>query len=64
MEGCGQLAGGCAFESGGGRSVPRAFDAPAGCQVIIEAPGGGGYGAKNDRDPDAHAADAKDHYVS
>lgn len=41
-----------------------AFDAPAGCQVIIEAPGGGGYGAKNDRDPDAHAADAKDHYVS
>ena len=40
-----------------------AFDAPAGSQVIIEAPGGGGYGEKGLRDPAMDAADRKDGYV-
>jgi N-methylhydantoinase B len=40
-----------------------AFDAPAGSQVIIEAPGGGGYGASAERDPAARVRDAADGYV-
>lgn len=40
-----------------------AFDAPAGSQVIIEAPGGGGYGDKVKRPAEARAADAADGYV-
>ncbi len=40
-----------------------AFDAPAGSQVIIEAPGGGGYGASAERDPEARLRDAADGYV-
>jgi N-methylhydantoinase B len=40
-----------------------AFDAPAGSQVIIEAPGGGGYGEKAKRAAEARAVDAADGYV-
>ena len=40
-----------------------AFDAPAGSQVVIEAPGGGGYGDKAFRDVAARARDAADGYA-
>ncbi len=40
-----------------------AFDAPAGSQVIIEAPGGGGYGDRAARDPAARQRDAADGYA-
>lgn len=41
-----------------------AFDAPAGSQVVIEAPGGGGYGPAAARDPAARRRDAADGYVT
>lgn len=40
-----------------------AFDAPAGSQVIIEAPGGGGYGPPTARTAEARSRDAADGYV-
>ncbi len=40
-----------------------AFNAPAGSQVIIEAPGGGGYGDKTKRGAAAREADAVNGYV-
>ncbi len=41
-----------------------AFNAPAGSQVIIEAPGGGGYGDKAERDSALDRADRLDGYVA
>ncbi len=40
-----------------------AFNAPAGSQVVIEAPGGGGYGPPGARTPEARARDTADGYV-
>jgi N-methylhydantoinase B len=40
-----------------------AFDAPAGSQVVIEAPGGGGYGEASGREADAIELDAANGYV-
>jgi N-methylhydantoinase B/oxoprolinase/acetone carboxylase alpha subunit len=40
-----------------------AFDAPAGSQVVIEAPGGGGFGDKAVREAAARERDAADGYV-
>ena len=41
-----------------------AFDVPAGGQVILEAPGSGGYGDKAERDQMANKSDIKDGYVT
>jgi len=41
-----------------------AFDAPAGSQVLIEAPGGGGYGSVEARAQAAVQADVSDGYIS
>ena len=41
-----------------------AFDAPAGSQIVIEAPGGGGYGPATARDAAARSRDKADGYVS
>jgi N-methylhydantoinase B len=40
------------------------FVAPAGSLVVVEAPGSGGYGPSDQRDPDALAEDIRDGYVS
>ena len=41
-----------------------AFDVPAGGQVILEAPGSGGYGDKAERDQMANKSDIEDGYVT
>lgn len=41
-----------------------AFDVPAGGQVILEAPGSGGYGDEAERDQMAHKSDIEDGYVT
>lgn len=41
-----------------------AFDVPAGGQVILEAPGSGGYGDEAERDQAANESDLEDGYVT
>ena len=54
------------YPDGSERSLPSkgAFDVPAGGQVILEAPGSGGYGDAKERDPDSKMSDIEDGYVS
>ena len=48
------------------QSLPSkgAFDVPAGGQVILEAPGSGGYGDEAERDQAANESDLEDGYVT
>ena len=48
------------------QSLPSkgAFDVPAGGQVILEAPGSGGYGDEAERDQAANDSDIEDGYVT
>jgi len=48
------------------RSLPSkgAFDVPAGGQVVLEAPGSGGYGDEAERDQAANESDLEDGYVT
>jgi N-methylhydantoinase B len=48
------------------QSLPSkgAFDVPAGGQVILEAPGSGGYGDEAERDQAANESDIEDGYVT
>ena len=48
------------------QSLPSkgAFDVPAGGQVILEAPGSGGYGDEVERDQAANESDIEDGYVT
>ena len=53
------------YPDGTQRALPSkgAFDVPAGGQVVLEAPGSGGYGDEAERDPTHIASDRKDGYI-
>ena len=53
------------YPDGSERALPSkgAFDVPPGGQVILEAPGSGGYGNPTERNADSKARDIEDGYV-
>ena len=53
------------YPDGSERALPSkgAFDVPPGGQVILEAPGSGGYGKLTERNTDSKARDIEDGYL-